>query len=358
MSRKTRHAALAVTLAILVASCCPTNHLNAAVLPAQIELPTAQDRPARPILLTGAAVAQAASAQVPTPQSAAALARGVELSPAAPNGWQTLMFEGFEGAFPTTSWATSDISSDGLERYWAKDDFQPHTGAASAWPAAGGPDSLDPALKPYPNNLDTWMIYGPFDLGQAVDAQVVFYLRRQIEPQYDYLFFGASADGTNYDGWTWDSDYPWEEITTSLTAYAGDGSVWIAWYFRSDASITGAGAFVDDIILSQKLPTPPDPPEVSIRRTGSDVSLSWSVMPDADYYEVWRSINAPYFSPGAQCSSAPACTLVAGLAYKDPGAIGAAAQNYAYLVLSADAYGRSSQSNRVGEFDFNLTRGN
>ena len=39
------------------------------------------------------------------------------------------------------------------------------------------------------------MIYGPFDLSDAVRALTQFYLWRDIEVDYDYLTFEISRDG-------------------------------------------------------------------------------------------------------------------------------------------------------------------
>ena len=44
------------------------------------------------------------------------------------------------------------------------------------------------------------MIYGPFDLSDARVAEVAFWLWRQIEVNYDHVFFGISPDGGTFSG--------------------------------------------------------------------------------------------------------------------------------------------------------------
>lgn len=274
-----------------------------------------------------------------------------------PEGWQTIKSEGFEGTFPSSGWSVWDESADGYERYWGKEDYKPRSGSWSAWPASGGAQRVDASTGRYPHNMDTWMVYGPFDLSNATDAQTAFYLWRQIELEWDYIFFGVSPDGNYWDGYTWDGEGGWTEIVVSLAGFTGDNSVWVGWYFHSDGSVAQAGPFVDDITISQRLPDPPAPPVVSISRSGSDVVLTWANVAGASHYEVWQSVNAPYFAPGADCAASPACTVVSATTHRHTGALGNTANNYSYVVLAVNAGGRSGVSNRVGEFDYSLAPG-
>jgi len=85
------------------------------------------------------------------------------------DSWTTIMTEDFEEAFPSGLWRVSGDPT------WGADDYQPHTGLASAWCASGGSSPLDPAENNYANNMNAWMIYGPFDLSDASDAELLFY---------------------------------------------------------------------------------------------------------------------------------------------------------------------------------------
>jgi hypothetical protein len=173
----------------------------------------------------------------------------------------TIMSEDFEGTFPTSSWVVSDTySADGLEYYWGKDDYRPHTGTYSAWCARSGANGLDPESNDYPNYTRSWMIYGPFDLSDADAAELAFYYWNQCEAGYDYLFWGASLDGSQFYGQMTDGDSNgWQQVTFDLTnVYSlgdvtGHSQVWVGFYFYSDSSITDAGAFLDDIVLTKNI---------------------------------------------------------------------------------------------------------
>ena len=171
----------------------------------------------------------------------------------APEGWQQILFEGFEGAFPYRGWTVLDTSNDGYERYWDDDDYRPYTGSWAAWPANGGANWLDPQFSDYAPNMDTWMIYGPFDLSYSSDARTVFNLWREIESGFDFVFFGVSADGINFSGFTWDGNANWENHTVSYTGWVGDSSVWVGWYCHSDRSVEYEGPWIDDISIERNV---------------------------------------------------------------------------------------------------------
>jgi len=171
----------------------------------------------------------------------------------------TIMSEDFEGTFPTSSWVVSDTyPADGLEYYWGKDDYRPHTGTYSAWCASAGADGLDPASSDYPNYTSSWMVYGPFDLSDANVADLTFYYWNLSELDHDYLFWGASLDGSQFYGQkVYGNSQGWQQVAFDLTnVYSigdvtGHSQVWIGFYFHSNDSNTYAGAFVDDIVLTK-----------------------------------------------------------------------------------------------------------
>jgi hypothetical protein len=79
--------------------------------------------------------------------------------------------------------------------------------------------------------------------------------------------------------------------------------------------------------------------------------LSWTAVSSASNYSLYRDTYA-YFTPGAAYQTTPA------LLYDDSGTVGNVATNYFYTVQSTCANGfASAQSNRVGEFDFQLVTG-
>jgi hypothetical protein len=170
----------------------------------------------------------------------------------APQDWETDFADSFDGAFPGSAWEVLDGSDDGLDRTWGLDDYEFASAPASVWIAAGGADALDPELDYYPDDLDAWMIAGPFDLSAIQAADVEFGMLYDTEPEYDYIFVGASADGQNFDGeyWTGDSG-GWEDFDVDLGASVGLDQIWLAWYFHSDESNPDPyeGVWVDDVRL-------------------------------------------------------------------------------------------------------------
>lgn len=167
------------------------------------------------------------------------------------SGWQEIKREAFEGVFPNTGWTLIDANpNDGKEYLWDDDDYRRHGGYWAAWPANGGANGYDPANNPrYPPNMTSWMIYGPFDLSDARVAEVVFWLWRQIEVNYDQVFFGISPDGSAFSGWQWDGTTDWQEMRFGLEGYLGDSSVWVGWLFESDSTVQYEGPWVDDILI-------------------------------------------------------------------------------------------------------------
>jgi len=180
------------------------------------------------------------------------------VAPQQVNGWQDIKSETFEGWFPNAGWTLLDANpNDGKEYLWDDDDKdgRAHNGSWAAWPANGGADGYDPTADPrYPPNMASWMIYGPFDLSDAKAAEMVFWLWRQIEVNYDYVFFGLSSDGSTFTGNRWDGTAGWEEKRYSLNSYLGDSSVWVAWLFVSDNTIQYEGPWVDDILIRKYVP--------------------------------------------------------------------------------------------------------
>jgi subtilisin-like proprotein convertase family protein len=166
-------------------------------------------------------------------------------------GWNTILSEGFEGAFPSGAWSVNDNSADGCDFQWDDDSYRHSAGSWAAWPANGGANGLNPATSKYPPNMNSWMVYGPFDLSDATDARIAFKLWLQTEQNFDNLFFGISSDGVNYNGYSYTGSMDWTTESISFPTYTGDSSVWIAFRFLSDSSINMEGAWVDEITLEK-----------------------------------------------------------------------------------------------------------
>jgi predicted secreted protein len=180
-------------------------------------------------------------------------------------GWTNIMTEGFEGSFPGATWTLYGNPT------WDDTSYRAHSGSRSGYCADGGSNRVDPP-GPYPNNMITWMVYGPFDLSDATDAELQFYHWTKAEEPYygylyDYLFVGASINGSNFYGVGYGGDWVsqcggWCQASFDLTDVytlgnlCGHDNVWIAFEFKSDSSITDEGSYLDDIVLHKETGQP------------------------------------------------------------------------------------------------------
>ena len=183
------------------------------------------------------------------------------LTPSPTPVWTNIAAEDFEGSFPKAGWQVEDYASGNGEYYWAKRTCRPKTGTYSGWAVGGGANGSGlPCSSEYANNTFSWLIYGPFSLVGATDAETLYDTWFKSELTYDRLFVGASIDGEIFygSGSSGDSgDWLAEnfDLTTvpTLGNLTGASSVWIAFVFISDDSITYAeGAYVDNIVLRKR----------------------------------------------------------------------------------------------------------
>ena len=161
--------------------------------------------------------------------------------------WTTIMSEGGGNVPNGNGWQMFDANSASGRDYWDDLTCRSHNGSWSIWAADIG-DMVDCNL--YDNNMQAWMIYGPFDLSDAQDAELNFYYWNYSESGYDYFKWLASSNGSSFNGFkTSGNTGGWVSKNFDLSSYIGDSSVWIAFKFDSDPSITYEGAYVDDIVL-------------------------------------------------------------------------------------------------------------
>lgn len=172
---------------------------------------------------------------------------------------QTLFLEDFEGGMDP-GWMLLDQNSDSGYDYWGAVTchLTPHGGSYVGWCAAYGRT----ACSTYDNNMQSWMVYGPFSLENCTQASVDFYMASQTEAGWDGIYWLASTDGGSFTGYGTDgttSGYPysWVPIHFDLTDIGsthlnlcGQPQVWIAFYFESDASYSYGGTYLDDIAVN------------------------------------------------------------------------------------------------------------
>ncbi|MFQ5595987.1 MAG: clostripain-related cysteine peptidase, partial [Anaerolineae bacterium] len=115
---------------------------------------------------------------------------------------------------------------------------------------------------------------------------------RDTEPQFDYVFAGASTDGTNFNGQYWSGDSGgWQYYDVDLGPYVGLDEVWLAWFFHSDESNPEQdyeGVWIDDITLW--IYTESEPPATTNLIQNSDFETgdltAWSATGSTDVFDV------------------------------------------------------------------------
>lgn len=174
-----------------------------------------------------------------------------------PGGWVTILEETFEAEFPGVWELFDDFPGDG-EHYWGKRDCRAYAGSYSGWAVGGGADgALLSCGSDYPDNAESWMIYGPFSLAEATAGDLTFHLWLNSEIEDDRIFRGASTDGAHFYGYSTTGDSQgWVNKVLDLTDVPtlgnlmGQPNVWIGLIFASDSSTNyPEGAYVDDIVL-------------------------------------------------------------------------------------------------------------
>jgi hypothetical protein len=164
--------------------------------------------------------------------------------------WTNIKTEDFEGAFPN-EWNVFVNGSGFADAYWDDTSARAHTGSWSAHCSDMG--SEGGYGGPYANNMDAWMVYGPFDLSDATSAEVLFQFWNQSEADYDFFSWMASVNGTNFYGWQISGTQPWNQVTYDISDRAGQPNVWFAFRFRSDLSVTYEGTYVDEVVIRKEL---------------------------------------------------------------------------------------------------------
>jgi len=143
---------------------------------------------------------------------------------------------------------------------WARTDF---TAGAGTWSAYCAGSTISPP-GPYANNMNAWMVAGPFDLTTYTLPRLEYSMWLNSELGYDKIQILVSTDGANFtpDVWTgplggWFANVPMDlTCVPTLGNLAGQSKVWIAFRFVSDATNTATGTFIDEVRLSDAAKRP------------------------------------------------------------------------------------------------------
>jgi transposase len=183
-------------------------------------------------------------------------------------GWAVIKAEDFEGAFPG-EWQLSDQDPGEGLYYQGQRTCRAYSGDYGGWVVGGGAGAGLGCKSAYPRHVESWMVYGPFSLAGASDAELVFQMWLNSEPEYDGVFSGASIDGVDFHGYSVTGNSAgWMQYELDLTDLpvlgdiTGRKEVWIALLFVSDGVVRmQEGAYIDDIVLRRYVGTPADDQE-------------------------------------------------------------------------------------------------
>jgi len=156
-----------------------------------------------------------------------------------------IFYDGFEGSAPPWKVAGSPT--------WAGTTYRAASGSQSAYCAGS---AVSPP-GPYANSMMAWLVAGPFDLSTVTSASLQYKLYVNSELNHDWISAEVSVDGDAFYGWgTSGNSQGWIDKSRDLTAVptlgnvCGRSQVWIAFTFESDSSITGEGAYVDEVSIT------------------------------------------------------------------------------------------------------------
>ncbi|MFX1315719.1 MAG: hypothetical protein ACFE9T_07635 [Promethearchaeota archaeon] len=123
----------------------------------------------------------------------------------------------------------------------------------------------------------------PFDLSRAINASLEFYHWKEVEELgfYDMSSVVISNDSINWNQIYWNNTnvLPWERLSFDISAYCGNSSVQIRFYFDSidDEENNYRGWFIDDVfiqgVVKSKLSEIPGYPIIGIILTIALISL-------------------------------------------------------------------------------------
>src|SRR5580765_1207855 len=175
--------------------------------------------------------------------------------------WETILSENFDvNNFPYSPWREFDNNgSTGGELYWDDQNCVSNSPNWSLWAADEGANHLNACSDNYANDMDSWVVYGPFSLANSTDGSLEFHYNNVSELNFDYFKWMASVDGTNFSGFKisgnsngWQNESLDFKNVPTLGNITGRSQVWIAFAFTTDSSaVSGKGAFVDDVTIKR-----------------------------------------------------------------------------------------------------------
>jgi hypothetical protein len=204
---------------------------------------------------------------------------------------RVLTMEDFEAAFPTgyESWLSHDNNGvTGGNMRWGSVDCEAQSGNGAMWFARNAAQGFDPCTASSFDDLayrdiESWLLYGPFNLKGTSEAWVDFYFKSDTDQEAppsvnrftdDMVYWWASTNGKDYYGTGVSGTYlqgPYGDghnrmrfdlskvaVDQDIVDLRGESNVWMAFVFRTEESggpdgnfgqVLSNGVFIDDVSL-------------------------------------------------------------------------------------------------------------
>ncbi len=172
----------------------------------------------------------------------------------------TIFSDDFESG--TSKWQFGRTSGASATN-WGIESCRTAGGSGAAWCAGGGSAPM-PACTTYAANEGAFMIAGPLSLSDAVDGAWDFDMWTDIDQgsdpnnPTDSMVWMWSLDGNSFYGNQVSGQTGgWQHVTVRMsdmkmgdgTPILGQGQVWFAFLFLSDATTQREGAYVDNVVI-------------------------------------------------------------------------------------------------------------
>ncbi len=169
-----------------------------------------------------------------------------------------------------------DSNGDFQSWRWKERTERQSVGSYAAYCAGDATLIPDPQTDTYPDDMVTWMYYGPVDMSTYDGAAVEFDIFVDCEVRYDNAFVGISTDGANFEGLFY-SGYDGAWYTNEFLQVdipSGSTQVYFLFKFKSDyTASSGEGIWVDQVRFYGYNPDPaPLPADLRI------TDISWAPM--------------------------------------------------------------------------------
>jgi len=179
------------------------------------------------------------------------------------SGWVPLIQQDFDEA------SMGDVERTGSPT-WGFATCEAASRPFSIWPAARGRSAAQPCTENYPNDMESWLIFGPFNLVDATQAELTFDYLLETEKGADWFGWYASDDNLTFSGIRESGDSNgWNTQTFDLSAWLGQPEVWVAFVFESDSQNSDRGVFVDNVVVRKFVDAGP-PRTMPLRVTAPD----------------------------------------------------------------------------------------